>query len=127
MELEGNAKLKALIFPGQGSQAVGMGAGLFERFPQITECASDRLGLSIKELCLHDSNGKLSSTQYAQSAIFVVNALYLANAFESNSLESIDFVAGHSLGEYSALLAAQVFNFETGLDMLKKEANCLPE
>ncbi|AOJ07708.1 ACP S-malonyltransferase [Burkholderia mayonis] len=111
--------MKALIFPGQGSQAAGMGAGLFERYPEIVEAADDAMGLSVARLCIDDPGGLLADTRYAQPAIFVVNALQLA-AWRETHDDAHVWLAGHSLGEYSALLAAGVFDFRTGLEIVKR-------
>ncbi|KVD68879.1 malonyl CoA-ACP transacylase [Burkholderia sp. ABCPW 14] len=111
--------MKALIFPGQGSQAAGMGAGLFERYPEIVEAADDAMGLSVARLCIDDPDGLLADTRYAQPAIFVVNALQLAAWRETHDDANV-WLAGHSLGEYSALLAASVFDFRTGLEIVKR-------
>ncbi len=70
--------MRALIFPGQGSQSVGMGRELFERFPRWVEEADEVMGLSMRELCLSDPERRLASTRFAQPAIFLVNALHLA-------------------------------------------------
>lgn len=110
--------MRALLFPGQGSQAVGMGADLFARFPAMVRMADEILGFSVAKLCLENPEGRLSRTRYAQPAIFVVNALSLA-ALGGIPGET-GFAAGHSLGEYNALLAAGVFDFETGLALVKK-------
>ncbi|AJX34592.1 ACP S-malonyltransferase [Burkholderia oklahomensis] len=111
--------MKALIFPGQGSQAAGMGAGLFERYPEIVEAADDVMGLSVARLCIDDPDGLLAGTRHAQPAIFVVNALQLAAWRETHDDANV-WLAGHSLGEYSALLAAGVFDFRTGLEIVKR-------
>ncbi|WP_340023573.1 ACP S-malonyltransferase [Paenibacillus sp. FSL K6-1096] len=106
--------MRAYLFPGQGAQFIGMGATLFQEFPEYTAIADRVLGYSIEELCLRDINKQLDNTAYTQPALYVVNALsYLKEVRQSGSVP--DFVAGHSLGEYSALYAAGVFDFETGL------------
>ncbi|GGA41447.1 ACP S-malonyltransferase [Dyella nitratireducens] len=112
--------MKAIVFPGQGSQFKGMGKDLFPLFREQVECASDILGYSLDELCLHDRQGWLSQTQYTQPALFVVNALHYLHR-----QEQADFFAGHSLGEYNALLAAGVFSFETGLRLVKKRGELM--
>lgn len=110
--------MRALIFPGQGSQKVGMGKELFGEFPDIVEQADEILGHSIKELCLVDPRGELVQTQNAQVALFVVNSMYYYKHI--NETQRPDFLAGHSLGEFNALLAAGVFDFSTGLKLVKK-------
>jgi trans-AT polyketide synthase/acyltransferase/oxidoreductase domain-containing protein len=112
--------MKAIVFPGQGSQFKGMGKDLFPLFPEQVACASDILGYSLEELCLHDPQGLLSQTQYTQPALYVVNALHYLHR-----PERADFFAGHSLGEYNALLAAGVFSFETGLRLVNKRGELM--
>lgn len=112
------------IFPGQGSQAKGMGGGLFDEFKELTAQADEILGYSIKELCLEDPTGNLSQTQYTQPALYVVNALsYLKRIKETG--RKPDFVAGHSLGEYNAILAAGGFDFARGLILVKKRGELM--
>lgn len=116
--------MKTYVFPGQGSQTKGMGAPLFEEFPELIEKADEILGYSIKTLCLEDPDGKLSLTQYTQPALYVVNALtYFKKLKEMN--KQPDFLAGHSLGEYNAILAAGGFDFETGLKLVKKRGELM--
>ena len=109
----------ACLFPGQGSQVKGMGAALFDRFPDWTSAADGVLGYSIRELCVDDPRGELGLTQFTQPALFVVNALTYRARMEDGAAAP-DFLAGHSLGEYNALLAASVFDFPTGLAMVKR-------
>lgn len=114
------------VFPGQGSQKKGMGEGLFEQFSDITTTADKVLGYSIQSLCLEDTGEQLNLTQFTQPALYVVNALtYLKN--QQDSEVQPDFVAGHSLGEYNALLAAGVFDFETGLKLVQKRGALMAE
>ena len=107
------------LFPGQGSQSVGMGEGLFEKYPELVEKADDILGFSLKSLCLEDPDGTLNLTQYTQPALFAVSALEYLSLAEAAE-EKPDYIAGHSLGEYSALFAAGAFDFETGIQLVKK-------
>ncbi|HTG00698.1 MAG TPA: ACP S-malonyltransferase [Nitrospirota bacterium] len=107
------------MFPGQGSQSPGMGAGLFERYPDLTAQADAVLGYSIKELCLVDPDDKLKRTDYTQPALYVVDSLsYLAKVEDEKIIP--DFVIGHSLGEYAALYAAGAFGFTVGLKLVQK-------
>lgn len=111
------------MFPGQGSQVLGMGKDLFDLFPNEVTLADKILGYSIKELCLEDKAQKLNSTDYTQPALYIVNALtYLKKLTEGGKPQ---FVAGHSLGEYNALLAAGVFDFETGLKLTQKRGSIM--
>lgn len=111
--------MQILLFPGQGSQVKGMGAELFERFADMTAAADRVLGYSIRELCVDDPRGELGQTQFTQPALFVVNAL-MHRARSEDGGAPADAVAGHSLGEYNALLAAGCFDFATGLALVKE-------
>ncbi len=115
---------KTYVFPGQGSQVKGMGADLFDRFPELTKKADEILGYSIKELCLNDPEQKLNQTQYTQPALYVVNALSYLKKIEDGGTQP-DYLAGHSLGEYNALQAAGVISFEAGLEMVKKRGELM--
>lgn len=117
--------MRCYVFPGQGTQKKGMGRGLFERFPDLCDRADQVLGYSIEELCLDNPERRLSETVYAQPAIYVVNALHWAAARED--LPPADFFAGHSLGEYSALLAAGAFDFETGLTLVRRRGELMSQ
>ncbi|UCH46129.1 MAG: ACP S-malonyltransferase [Nitrospiraceae bacterium] len=114
------------MFPGQGSQAVGMGAELFERYPDLIAEADAILGFSMKELCLENPDGKLNSTDYTQPALYTVNALSFLAKVEDEDIAP-DFVIGHSLGEYDALYAAGAFDFTTGLKLVQKRAALMSE
>ncbi|MBT7589451.1 MAG: ACP S-malonyltransferase [Candidatus Scalindua sp.] len=117
-------KMIAYVFPGQGSQKKGMGGTLFDEFKSQTDRADEILGYSIKELCLDDPNSQLGLTQYTQPALYVVSAFtYLKKLNETK--QKLDFVAGHSLGEYNALFAAGAFDFETGLRLVKKRGELM--
>ena len=113
---------RVFVFPGQGSQRVGMGRELFERFPAHTAAANECLGYRIEELCADDS-GRLDQTEYTQPAIYVVNALkYLERAERGDSPAC---AAGHSLGEYNALLAAGAFDFLMGLRIVQRRGQLM--
>lgn len=113
----------AFAFPGQGIQRKGMGRDLFFKYKDIMKCANDILGYSIEEICLNDTEGKLNDTIYSQPAIFIVNALSYYNKVKIHKYP--DYLLGHSLGEYNALLAADVFDFESGLKLIKKRAELM--
>jgi malonyl CoA-acyl carrier protein transacylase len=117
--------MKTYMFPGQGSQARGMGGELFDAFPALTAKADEVLGYSIRELCLEDPRKELNKTQFTQPALFVVNALSYCRRVEENGPP--DFLAGHSLGEFNALLAAECFDFETGLRLVKKRGELMSQ
>lgn len=117
--------MKAVIFPGQGAQFKGMGKDVFPLYPDLAGRASEILGYSIEELCLHDSQNRLSQTRYTQPALFVVNALNYYQHQARNGGAQPDFLAGHSLGEYNALLVAGVFSFETGVRLVKKRGELM--
>ncbi|WP_349594240.1 ACP S-malonyltransferase [Azospirillum argentinense] len=113
--------MNAFLFPGQGSQHVGMGDGLFDAFPDLTAAADAILGYSIKDLCLKDPDKTLGQTQFTQPALFVVNALACRRRLEDGGRPP-DFTAGHSLGEYNALECAGVFSFEDGLRLVQRRS-----
>lgn len=112
-----------VIFPGQGSQFRGMGRELFSASPPEVRQASEILGYDIQALCLEDPDKCLNRTEYTQPALYVVNALswqqYRARQ------PAPDYLAGHSLGEYSALLAAGAFDFATGLRLVQKRGQLM--
>lgn len=116
--------MKICLFPGQGSQSKGMGAELFDRYADWTAEADRVLGFSIRELCVDDPRGELGFTQFTQPALYTVNALTYRARMDDGGVTP-DFVAGHSLGEYNALLAAGVFDFTTGLRMVKRRGEIM--
>ncbi|HEX8611510.1 MAG TPA: ACP S-malonyltransferase [Telluria sp.] len=118
--------MKTFIFPGQGSQSKEMGAGLFDRYPDLTAKADRILGYSIKELCMEDPRDELGKTQFTQPALYVVNALSYYKKLEETG-QAPDFLAGHSLGEFNALLAAECFDFETGLKLVQKRGELMSQ
>ena len=118
-------KRVAVLFPGQGAQSKGMGRELFAAFSKETHLASQVLEYSIERLCLEDPEGLLDQTRYTQVAIYVVNALGYYQLLRAAPPCKIAFLMGHSVGEYNALLAAEVFDFETGLRLVMKRGELM--
>jgi malonyl CoA-acyl carrier protein transacylase len=118
----------AFVFPGQGSQKRGMGQGLFDEVPEYTAVENDVdaiVGYSMRKLCLEDADDRLKQTQFTQPSLYVVNALHYYKAVREGSRPA--YLAGHSLGEYNALLAAGVFDFLTGLRLVKKRGELMSQ
>ncbi len=111
------------MFPGQGAQRRGMGEELFDRFEEQVTIANEVLGFSLRDLCTSEDS-RLNQTQFTQPALYVVNALH-ALAREQELGHGPDLVVGHSLGEYNALLTAGVFDFETGLRLVKRRGELM--
>ncbi|WP_075185102.1 ACP S-malonyltransferase [Teredinibacter haidensis] len=118
--------MKTYMFPGQGSQSKGMGASLFDKFADLTEKADQILGYSIKALCLCDERNELNNTQFTQPALYVVNALSYFDKLQNDHTEP-DYAIGHSLGEFNALLAAGCYDFDTGLQLVKKRGELMSQ
>jgi malonyl CoA-acyl carrier protein transacylase len=118
----------AFVFPGQGSQQRGMGRELFdevEEYAHFEDEVDALLGYSARELCICGPDAKLSDTRYTQPCLYIVNAL----SYYKLHAQGVDpvCVAGHSLGEYNALLAAGVFDFMTGLKLVKRRGELMAE
>lgn len=116
--------MRCLLFPGQGVQRKGMGAGLFARFPDATAEADEILGYSIEDLCVRDPDRRLRDTTYAQPAVFFVNALLAMQALAEDP-DRYQFFTGHSLGEYNALVAGGVLELADGVALVRRRAELM--
>lgn len=117
----------AVLFPGQGSQFVGMGADLFAARPDVLgDRANEVLGWSLQEVCLHGPEALLTSTDHAQPALFALSYV-LWEAFSSELDRVPAAAAGHSLGEYTALTAAGAITFEEGLALVAERGRAMAE
>lgn len=117
--------MQVIGFPGQGSQAKGMGSELFARYPELVAQADDVLGYSIERRCVDDPQGQLRNTRFAQPALYVVEAL--AYLHHRQDHPEPDMLMGHSVGEYAALFAAGVFDFATGLRLVARRGELMAD
>lgn len=113
----------AWVFPGQGAQVVGMGLDLADECADLLAEAESILGWSVLEICQNED--KISHSLYTQPSLYVVECA-LANVLAAKGQQP-DVVAGHSLGEYSALYAAGVFDFASGLKLVKRRAELMSQ
>lgn len=111
------------MFPGQGTQSAGMGAPLWDRFPEVAAAAEAALGLDVRALCCDDTDGRLHRTEFTQPALYVVNHLHHRACLQHGPPPA--FLLGHSLGEFNALQAAGVFDFETGLRIVRRRGELM--
>ncbi len=118
----------AFMFPGQGSQTVGMGVSMAERWPEakaVFDQASQVLGWDLLNVCREGPEDKLRQTDMAQPALYVSG--YAASVALKSAGVSADAVAGHSIGEYAALAAAGVFGFGEGLALVRERGRLMQE
>lgn len=120
------------LFPGQGSQKVGMGKELAEAYPLAKELfakADSALGFELSKVCFEGPSDKLTLTEIAQPAILTVSTIcfQLSQQTSHAAAQSIVAAAGHSLGEYSALVAAEALSFEDAVRLVNKRGKYMQE
>ena len=122
-------KKVVLVFPGQGSQSVGMGKEVYNNFSYVREFydkASEIVGFDIKKLIFEGSEDELKDTVNSQPSIFLTSVVML-EVFKREGEGKFEVIAsaGHSLGEYSALYSAEVFSFEDGVKIVRKRGEIM--
>lgn len=116
----------ALLFPGQGSQFVGMGADLFEARPDLLGPRVDEsVGFPLRELCLEGPEERLTRTEHAQPALFALS--YALWDELAQKVPPPDAAVGHSLGEYTALASAGVFSYDEALSLVTERGRAMSE
>ncbi len=120
----------AWVFPGQGSQSVGMGkrlAAVRAEARQVYQIADDTLGYSLSSLCWEGPEDELTATRNQQPALVATSIAMLKVMEADNLLPEPDYVAGHSLGEYSALVAAEALSLADALKLVRKRGQLMEE
>lgn len=118
----------AFIFPGQGSQYPGMGQEIAKKYPEAMEIfkkADEKLGYSLSDLCFNGPEDKLKITYHTQPAL-LTTSIAISEAFSKSGIKA-DFVAGHSLGEYSALVYAEAISFSDAVWLVEKRGQYMAD
>jgi [acyl-carrier-protein] S-malonyltransferase len=119
----------AFVFPGQGSQKVGMGSDVLEARPEVFDrylnAADEASGLPVRRLCLEGPIEELTATEVAQPALFATSLAVLELAREAGL--RADYVAGHSLGEYTAAVASGALPADTGIELVSRRGRLMAD
>ena len=124
--------MKAIVFPGQGSQYVGMGKDFYESFSEVKEVfheVDDALGLKLSNIILNGTKEKLDLTENTQPAIMTVGvSIYrVLKKYKIKDLNEYNFFAGHSLGEYTSLICSDSLSLKDGAKILKERGRSMQE
>jgi len=120
----------ALLFPGQGAQTVGMGKALYEQYPiakELFDKADKILGFSLSKLCFEGPEEELNKTNICQPALLVTSYVAMAVLKQTNALPEWSCSAGLSLGEYTALAAAEALSFEDAVKIVERRGTFMQQ